>query len=282
MNILRTKEAVKSALQNIAESQRTVGFVPTMGALHEGHLALVGKAKESSDLVFVSIFVNPTQFNNPDDFAKYPNTLDKDLELLENTGVDYLFLPDVQEVYPVKPMISIDFGDLERVLEGAFRPGHFNGVGIVVSKLLNIVKPHKAFFGQKDLQQVAVIKRLVADLSFDVEIVVVPTVREADGLALSSRNLRLSPIERKSALILFKALSFAKDELLAGEPWLEVREKIDELIMTQIGVTLEYFELVHSDNMTILDKLEKNIPVSICTAAYVGEVRLIDNISVID
>lgn len=282
MNILRTKEAVKSALQIIAESQRTVGFVPTMGALHEGHLALVEKAKESSDVVFVSIFVNPTQFNNPDDFAKYPNTLDKDLELLENTGVDYLFLPDVQEIYPVKPMISIDFGDLERVLEGAFRPGHFNGVGIVVSKLLNIVKPQKAFFGQKDLQQVAVIKRLVADLSFDVEIVVVPTVREADGLALSSRNLRLSSTERKSALILFKALSFAKDELLAGEPWLEVREKIDELIMTQIGVTLEYFELVHSDNMTILDKLEKHIPVSICTAAYVGEVRLIDNISVID
>lgn len=282
MNILRTKEAVKSALQNIAESQRTVGFVPTMGALHEGHLALVEKAKESSDVVFVSIFVNPTQFNNPDDFAKYPNTLDKDLELLENTEVDYLFLPDVQEVYPVKPMISIDFGDIERVLEGAFRPGHFNGVGIVVSKLLNIVKPHKAFFGQKDLQQVAVIKRLVADFSFDVEIVVVPTVREADGLALSSRNLRLSSTERKSALILFKALSFAKDELLAGEPWLEVREKIDELIMTQIGVSLEYFELVHTDNMTILDKLEKHIPVSICTAAYVGEVRLIDNISVID
>lgn len=282
MNILRTKEAVKSALQNISESQRTVGFVPTMGALHQGHLALVEKAKESSDVVFVSIFVNPTQFNNPDDFAKYPNTLDKDLELLENTGVDYLFLPEVQEVYPVKPMISIEFGDLERVLEGAFRPGHFNGVGIVVSKLLNIVKPHKAFFGQKDLQQVAVIKRLVADLSFDVEIVVVPTVREADGLAMSSRNLRLSPAERNSALILFKALSFAKDELLAGEPWLDVREKIDELIMTQIGVSLEYFELVHSDNMTILDKLEKNIPVSICTAAYVGEVRLIDNISVID
>lgn len=282
MNILRTKEAVKSALQNISGSQRTVGFVPTMGALHQGHLALVEKAKESSDVVFVSIFVNPTQFNNPDDFAKYPNTLDKDLELLENTGVDYLFLPEVQEVYPVKPMISIEFGDLERVLEGAFRPGHFNGVGIVVSKLLNIVKPHKAFFGQKDLQQVAVIKRLVADLSFDVEIVVVPTVREADGLAMSSRNLRLSPAERNSALILFKALSFAKDELLAGEPWLDVREKIDELIMTQIGVSLEYFELVHSDNMTILDKLEKNIPVSICTAAYVGEVRLIDNISVID
>lgn len=282
MNILRTKEAVKSALQNISESQRTVGFVPTMGALHQGHLALVEKAKEYSDVVFVSIFVNPTQFNNPDDFAKYPNTLDKDLDLLKNTGVDYLFLPEVQEVYPVKPMVSIDFGDLERVLEGAFRPGHFNGVGIVVSKLLNIVKPHKAFFGQKDLQQVAVIKRLVADLSFDVDIVVVPTVREEDGLALSSRNLRLSPTERKSALILFKALSFAKDELLAGEPWLEIREKIDELIMTQIGVSLEYFELVHSDNMTILDKLGKNIPVSICAAAYVGEVRLIDNISVID
>lgn len=282
MNILRTKEAVKSALQNISGPQRTVGFVPTMGALHEGHLALVEKAKESSDVVFVSIFVNPTQFNNPDDFAKYPNTLDKDLDLLKNTGVDYLFIPDIQEIYPEKPMLSIDFGDLERVLEGAFRPGHFNGVGIVVSKLLNIVKPHKAFFGQKDLQQVAVIKRLVADLSFDVEIVVVPTVREEDGLALSSRNLRLSPTERKSALILFKALSFAKDELLAGEPWLDVREKIDELIMTQIGVSLEYFELVRSDNMKILDKLEKNIPVSICTAAYVGEVRLIDNIAVID
>ncbi|WP_304517608.1 pantoate--beta-alanine ligase [Cecembia rubra] len=280
MKILPTKDAVKKFLLSLPNSQTTVGLVPTMGALHEGHLDLVRKAKENSDIVIVSIFVNPTQFNNPDDFAKYPKTLDKDLDLLKNIGVDAVFVPDNQEVYPESPLIKIDFGDLERVLEGSFRPGHFNGVGIVVSKLLNIVKPHKAYFGQKDLQQVAVIKRLVKDLSFDVEIIVVPTVREASGLALSSRNLRLSPVQRENALVLYNSLSFAKTELLKGESWFTIKSEVENQFQQTPEVELEYFELVDSDKMTVLESLQEGISLSICTAAYVGDVRLIDNISV--
>ena len=282
MNILRTKEAVKSFRQNLPKDQITIGFVPTMGALHKGHLELVKIAKDSANVVVVSIFVNPTQFNNLNDFSNYPKTLDKDLEMLRNIEVDCVFVPDSQEIYPNQPKLKIDFGDLERVLEGSFRPGHFNGVGIVVSKLLNIVKPHKAFFGQKDLQQVAVIKRLVEDLSFDVEITVVPTVREEDGLALSSRNLRLGKEDRLKSRILFKALTFSKAELLAGRQWLDIRKDINMMFVEQEGVDLEYFELVHSNEMKILNGLVSEIPISICTAAYVGGVRLIDNISVID
>lgn len=280
MNVLYTKDTVKKFLYNLPRNQTTVGLVPTMGALHEGHLELVRKAKENSDVVIVSIFVNPTQFNNPDDFAKYPKTLDKDLDLLKNIGVDAVFVPDNQEVYPESPVIKIDFGDLERVLEGAFRPGHFNGVGIVVSKLLNIVNPHKAFFGQKDLQQVAVIKRLVKDLSFDVEIIVVPTVRESSGLALSSRNIRLSPEQREIALLLYRSLSFARAELLKGKNWFTVKSEIEMLFQQTPQVELEYFELVDSEKMTVLKGLQAGIPISICTASYVGDVRLIDNISV--
>jgi len=282
VNILHTKEAFKSFRQNLLNYQTTIGFIPTMGALHKGHLELVKKAKDSAHVVVVSIFVNPTQFNNLNDFSNYPKTLDKDLELLKSMGVDCVFVPDSQEIYPYQPKLKIDFGDLERVLEGSFRPGHFNGVGIVVSKLLNIVKPHKAFFGQKDLQQVAVIKRLVEDLSFDVEIIVVPTVREKDGLAMSSRNLRLNEEDRSKSLILFKALTFSKSELLAGCDWLDIRKEVNRMFAAQQGVELEYFELVHSDEMKILDGLAPEIPISLCTAAYVGGVRLIDNISVID
>lgn len=280
MKVLYTKDTVKKFLHNLPSNQTTVGLVPTMGALHEGHLDLVRKAKENSDVVIVSVFVNPTQFNNPDDFAKYPKTLDNDLDLLKNIGADAVFVPDNQEIYPELPLIKIDFGDLERSLEGAFRPGHFNGVGIVVSKLLNIVKPHKAFFGQKDLQQVAVIKRLVKDLSFDVEIIVIPTVRASSGLALSSRNMRLSPEQREIALVLYRSLSFAKTELLKGKSWFTVKSEIELQFQQTPQVVLEYFELVDSEKMTLLEDLQAGTPLSICIAAYVGNVRLIDNISV--
>ena len=181
-----------------------------MGALHEGHLELIKKAKESTDVVVVSIYVNPIQFNNPTDFEKYPKTLDKDLEILDKIGIDFVFSPENGEMYPSKPALKLSFGLLEDVLEGAFRPGHFNGVGIVVSKLLNIVKPDVAFFGQKDLQQVAVVKRLVSDLSFETRIQVVATVREPNGLALSSRNQRLNERERAAAQILSKSLFLSK------------------------------------------------------------------------
>lgn len=282
MYILGTKEEVNNHLQIFRNSNKTIGLVPTMGALHQGHLELVKIAKQYSDVVVVSIFVNPTQFNNQQDFEKYPKTLDKDLDLLNKSGVDYLFLPDTMEIYPSKPMLSIDFGHLDKILEGAFRPGHFNGVGIVVSKLLNIVKPHEAFFGQKDLQQVAVIKRLVLDLSFDVKINVVSTIREEDGVALSSRNLRLSQDSRQSARIISKALFFAKTELLAGRSWLSIRQKINQMFESESLAKLEYFELVTSDTFFVLEDIREDKNVSICAAAYFGEVRLIDNVSVFD
>jgi pantoate--beta-alanine ligase len=280
--ILGTKEEVNNHLQILRNNNKTIGLVPTMGALHQGHLELVKIAKQYSEIVVVSIFINPTQFNNKEDFEKYPKTLDKDLELLNKSGVDYLFLPDTVEIYPSKPMLSIDFGHLDKILEGSFRPGHFNGVGIVVSKLLNIVKPHTAFFGQKDLQQVAIIKRLVEDFSFDVKIHVVATVREADGMALSSRNLRLDPESRQSARIISKALFYAKSELLAGNSWLSIRKKVSLMFESVAQAKLEYFELVSSESFYILESIGNETNASICAAAYISDVRLIDNISIFD
>ncbi|MCL6261108.1 pantoate--beta-alanine ligase [Aquiflexum sp. TKW24L] len=282
MYILRTKEEVNYNLQILPKSNKTIGLVPTMGALHQGHLELVKIAKQNSAYVVVSIFINPTQFNNQEDFEKYPKTLDKDLELLHKSGVDYLFMPDTVEIYPSRPTLSIDFGHLDKILEGSFRPGHFNGVGIVVSKLLNIVKPNIAFFGQKDLQQVAIIKRLVEDFSFDVKINVVPTVREEDGMALSSRNLRLDPESRQSARIISKALFFAKSELLAGNSWLSIRKKVNQMFESEPQAKLEYFEMVTSDSFHILDSIGNERNVSICAAAYISDIRLIDNISIFD
>lgn len=282
MKLLRTKQEVHHHLGIFRLNNTTVGFVPTMGALHDGHLDLVKKAKENSEVVIVSIFVNPTQFNNQKDFENYPKTLNKDLDLLDKTGVDFVFVPNNQEIYSSTPSIFIDFGSIDKVLEGAFRPGHFNGVGIVVSKLLNIVKPHKTFFGQKDLQQVAIIKRLVEDLSFDTEIVIIPTVRESDGLAMSSRNLRLDFGQREIAPLIYMALTFAKDELLAGNSWFATREKVKQMFSKEPDFKLEYFELISSDRFEILEDIEEGSGLAICTAAYLGEIRLIDNISIFD
>lgn len=282
MKFLRTKKEVNQELDILRKRQITIGFVPTMGALHEGHLELVKKAKQNSNIIVVSIFVNPTQFNNKEDFENYPNSISKDLELLDQTGVDLVFVPSNQEIYPSQPSLSFDFGKIERVLEGAFRPGHFNGVAIVVSKLLNIVKPHRVYFGQKDLQQVMIVRRLVEDLSFNTEIVIIPTVRESDGLAMSSRNLRLSLEQRAIAPLLYKGLLMAKDELLKGNNWLAIREKINLMFKEQPGVQLEYFELVSTERFELLEEVNGQSGIAICTAAFIGNIRLIDNISIFD
>lgn len=260
---------------------KTIGFVPTMGALHEGHLDLVRQSKSTCDVCVVSIFVNPTQFNNPEDFEKYPSTLEADLQKLEKTGVDYVYLPKTSTIYPQKPNLSFNFGNLEHVLEGKFRPGHFNGVGIVVAKLFHHIQPDKAYFGQKDLQQVAVIKQLVGDLSFPIELVIVPTRRENNGLAMSSRNLRLSPEQRIQALILFKSMAKAKDELLNGKSWSIVQNQIQQDFDASPGAELEYFELIHPDSFTTFEVFDPNQKSSICVAAYLGTVRLIDNMPII-
>lgn len=281
MQVLKTgAEWQKIWLQSL-QSQKIIGFVPTMGALHEGHLDLIRNSKKSTDITVVSIFVNPIQFNNQEDFDNYPSLIKEDLALLEKENVDAVYLPDPQSMYPEKPVLSMHFGDLESVLEGAFRPGHFSGVGIIVSKLFNIIRPHQAFFGQKDLQQVAVIKRMVKDLSFQTEIITVPTRREEDGLALSSRNLRLSQEERDASLILIDSLNLAKNELLAGKDWLAVRNQIQQKFEDEPLAKLEYFELINPDNFQVIESIAQSKASSICVASYIGNIRLIDNLPII-
>ena len=262
------------------QSHKIIGFVPTMGALHEGHLDLIRNSKKSSDITVVSIFVNPIQFNNQEDFDKYPVLIQEDLKLLEEENVDFVFIPKLETMYPEKPSISIQFGELETILEGEFRPGHFSGVGIIVSKLFHIIRPHQAFFGQKDLQQVAVIKRLVADLSFPIEIITVPTRREVDGLALSSRNLRLNSEERAKSLILYKSLCSAKNELLEGKNWLAVRNQIQQRFEEEPLAKLEYFELIETEKFTVMNSFDSSQKASICVAANIGNIRLIDNLPI--
>ena len=251
-----------------------------MGSLHQGHLDLVKQSKSGTDITIVSIFVNPAQFNDAADLAKYPRNLDRDLELLKNSGADYVFIPDEDEVYPEKPLLKFDFSDLGTVLEGAFRPGHFNGVGIIVTKLFHIIRPTHLYLGQKDLQQVAIIKRLVKDLSFDIQIIVLPTRREADGLAMSSRNALLNPQEREASVILNKSLDYAKGELLKGANWFEVKDNIKQMFREEPLANLEYFELVRSDTMEKVSEITLNDSFSVCTAASIGGIRLIDNMTV--
>ena len=259
-------------------SEQTIGFIPTMGALHEGHTALIEKAKQENDIVVSSIFVNPVQFNNADDLARYPRTLEDDCRKLETVGCDVVFAPAVEEIYPEPPVIRLNFGELETVMEGAFRPGHFNGVGIVVAKLFNIVQPHRAYFGQKDLQQVAVIRRLIRDLSFPIELIRCSTVREADGLAMSSRNRNLTPAEREQAPILFRALTRAQELLTQGYGTTQAKATVTELVNSNPDFRLEYIEIVNADTLQAVSEVLAPKQTAICLAAHLGKVRLIDNL----
>ena len=248
-----------------------------MGALHEGHLSLIRECKKENDFTIASIFVNPIQFNNADDFAKYPNVLDRDLELLREEGCDAVFAPSASEMYPVPPQTKFNFGSLETVLEGAFRPGHFSGVAIVVSKLFHIVNPHVAYFGQKDLQQTLVVKQLVRDLQFPLILKVCDTVREEDGLAMSSRNVRLTPEFRKVAPQLFSSMIKIKETIVNGGSVIPHVRYITGEIKRIKGVRIEYLEAV--DTQFLLPIKDDYIgEVAICVAGYFGEVRLIDNI----
>ena len=249
-----------------------------MGALHEGHISLIDTAKIQNDIVVCSIFVNPTQFNNPEDLAKYPRTLEEDCVMLENAGCSAVFAPSVEEMYPEKPMLTINFGLLETVMEGASRPGHFNGVGIVVSKLFNIVEPHRAYFGQKDLQQVMIVKRMVEDLSFNLELIICPTIRETDGLAMSSRNRRLGEEERAHAPIIYKILLDAKDKIQNGDDFEEVKESVQLEFHVLAGFELDYFEIVNTKTLQPIHTIAEAGTTALCIATFLGPVRLIDNI----
>lgn len=249
-----------------------------MGALHEGHMTLIQSAKAAGDLVVASIFVNPVQFNNPDDLARYPRTLDDDCRLLEAAGCDVVFAPSVTEMYPEPPTMRLNFGELETVMEGAFRPGHFNGVGIVVAKLFNIVQPHRAYFGQKDLQQVAVIRQLIRDLSFPVELVRSPTVRETDGLAMSSRNRNLTAEERVLAPALYEALTLAHDLLSEGQSTAQAKAAVTGFFSNNPNFRLEYVEIANADTLQPAGEVLAPGQTAICLAVHLGNVRLIDNV----
>ena len=273
-------DTIASLRQHLAglRANQSIGLVPTMGALHEGHLTLIQQARQQTDVVVCSIFVNPVQFNNADDLARYPRTLDADCALLETVGCDIVFAPSADEMYPEAPSLTLNFGELETVMEGAFRPGHFNGVGLVVAKLFNIVQPDKAFFGQKDLQQVAVIRSLIRNLSFPVELVRSPTVRETDGLAMSSRNRNLTLDEREQATTLFAALTLAHDQLIDGQTPAQVKAAVRAFIDAKPAFRLEYIEIANADTLMPADEVLAPGQTAICIAAHLGKVRLIDNL----
>jgi pantoate--beta-alanine ligase len=277
MEIFKQIAPLKAFLKDIRRQGKSIGLVPTMGALHEGHISLIKASTSQNQLTVSTIYVNPTQFNNENDLLKYPRTLDKDTKLLREVGCDVLFCPENSEIYPEKSLIKLDFGDLDKVMEGQFRPGHFSGVGLVVSKFLNIVEPDNAYFGQKDWQQFAVIQLLVEELKFNVTLHSVPTLRESDGLALSSRNLRLDAMQRKQATVFFEALTFAKREIQAGKTITKVKKAVKTIVEKEAGITLEYFEIANSKNLKLLDNVSGSENPIMCIAGYVGEIRLIDN-----
>ncbi|MBO0937746.1 pantoate--beta-alanine ligase [Fibrella sp. HMF5335] len=270
--------ALHAHLTAVRQAGQTIGFVPTMGALHAGHLNLIEQAREACDVVVCSIFVNPTQFNNPADLARYPRTLEQDAAQLETVGTDVLFSPSVTEMYPQPATLRFNFGALETIMEGASRPGHFNGVGLVVSKLFHLVQPDKAFFGQKDLQQVAVIKCLVRDLNFPLELIRCATVREADGLAMSSRNRLLSPKERAEAPALFQALTLAQNMLLDEATPEQAKAAVADYLDGWPAFKLDYIEAVNADSLQSVSELQPPGQTALCIAAQLGNVRLIDNV----
>lgn len=278
MEIINRKQRMASLARKLRRENKTIGFVPTMGALHEGHLALVKEARQMSDIVIVSIFVNPTQFNEQKDFDKYPRDLTNDASLLTNYQVDYIFAPDAEEIYPENFSTYVYVEGLTDTLEGASRPGHFRGVATVVTILFNTIRPDFAFFGQKDAQQVAVINRLTKDLGFDTEIIVMPTVREESGLAMSSRNERLSAEEREKAAIIYKAMREAKAAFKNGErKTANLHEIVREAIESEPLAKIDYIALVDNETLEPVENITV-APVLLAVAVRFGDIRLIDNI----
>jgi len=273
MQIIQTIAQLKSLLN----ANKTIGFVPTMGALHEGHLSLVSFAKSNNDITVVSIFVNPTQFNNHEDFQNYPQTLKSDLDKLSLHNVDIVFTPTEKEMYPEPDTRVFDFGTLDKMMEGKHRPGHFNGVAQIVSKLLAIVEPDKAYFGEKDFQQLTIIKQLVRQLNLPVNIVSCPIVREPDGLAMSSRNMRLSPSQRKNAALISQTL-FKSQKLVKSFDVEKLKNWIIDNINKNPDLNVEYFEIVDDKELIPISSWDEPKNRIGCIAVNVGKIRLIDNI----
>ena len=277
MKVIHTIKDLQAELSVLKAQGKKVGLVPTMGALHAGHASLVKRSVNENEVTVVSVFVNPTQFNDKNDLVKYPRTLDADCKLLEACGATYAFAPSVEEMYPEPDTRQFSYAPLDTVMEGAFRPGHFNGVCQIVSKLFEAVKPHRAYFGEKDFQQLAIIREMVRQMQFDLEIVGCPIVREEDGLALSSRNARLSAEERENALkisqTLLKSRNFAATHTVS-----ETLKFVEDAIAAVPGLRLEYFEIVDGNTLQKVDNWNQTSYVVGCITVFCGDVRLIDNI----
>jgi pantoate--beta-alanine ligase len=275
LKIFNTRESLQQHLLQLKASGKTIGFVPTMGALHPGHLSLIEQAQQQNDVIVCSIFVNPTQFNDPKDLEKYPRTIEADVALLEQVNCDVLFNPAVNVMYADNEQWHLEIGELENLLEGKFRPGHYQGVTQVVYKLFKMVEPDTAYFGQKDYQQVAVISKMVQLLNLPVKLVMCDILRETDGLAMSSRNIHLTADDRHHALVLSKTLNWIKDNFSTDNiPGL--KSKAEQLISTEPGVELDYFEIADGDTLHPATKDSKSIVALV--AAKVGKTRLIDNV----
>lgn len=277
MKLIHTVQELCTELNAQRLAGKKIGFVPTMGALHEGHASLVKLAVAENDVVVVSDFVNPTQFNDQNDLLKYPRTLEADCELLEKVGAHYVFAPSVEEIYPEPDTRQFSYAPLDTVMEGKFRPGHFNGVCQVVSKLFMMVEPHCAYFGEKDFQQLAIIREMVKQMNFPIRIVGCPIVRESDGLALSSRNARLSDVQRVQALNISKTL-FASKEYAATHTVEETQAFVEQAIAASEGLELEYFEIVDGLTLQKIAGWDDTDYAVGCITVFCGEVRLIDNI----
>ena len=276
MKVLKSKKTLIDYVERQREMGKKIGFAPTMGALHQGHLSLYKAAKKENDEVISSIFVNPTQFNNPDDFQKYPKTLEKDLELLEKAGVDAVYVPNVEEMYPDGlNSKKYDFDGLENEMEGKYRPGHFDGVGTIVEELFRQVQPHNAYFGEKDYQQLAIIKKMVEKTKLPVKIHGVPTLREEDGLAMSSRNVRLTEPQRKEATIIYETLKKVKEwfKVISLE---EIKQRVTEIFKNS-NFELEYFVIADEETLKEANAIDEDKEYRAFIVAYADTVRLIDN-----
>ena len=278
MDIYYTILDLQKAILVYRRQGASIGFVPTMGALHKGHLSLISKAKQENDIVVCSIFVNPVQFNNKEDFEKYPHTENEDIQLLNKEKCDLLFTPSQKEIYPDSTHNNLDFnfGDLDKVMEGKYRSGHFKGVAIVVKRLLEIVLPNKAYFGEKDFQQLAIVKVLVKQCFPTIDIVPCPIMREADGLAMSSRNMRLTIEERKVVSLIYKTLFEAKTRAQSNTVF-DLKQWVEGEINAQPLMKLEYFEISNINTLNPIENWEVNQKYIACIAVFIGKVRLIDN-----
>ncbi len=277
MQIIDDPSVIQRRCKSLRRQGKTIGFVPTMGAFHEGHISLMRRARADNDVVVVSIFVNPIQFGRGEDFDSYPRDLPDDLAQTERVGVDLVFAPSAEAIYPKGFQTHVDVTGLTEGLCGVSRPGHFRGVTTVVAKLFNLVRPHRAYFGQKDYQQSVVVRRLVADLNFDLDVVVLPTVRETDGLAMSSRNVRLTSQQRQAASILYRSLCRAEERVNAGERSAKaIIEEVRAMIEAEPLARIEYVALCHPDTLQPLDRIDG--PALLALAVRVGETRLIDNV----